>query len=132
MLKLIDIVGFYIESNKCCIIEKIKNLSTNNNEFIICFMNNSKKDDIYYINQDISSFFNSLKGNGSGIYKENKEYVLKAKNLFNNDIIFNLEYYKKNPLNVPEISSLSFELSNFTFYEIMEFKLGDLNNLIIL
>jgi len=132
MYKIIDIVGFYIKSSKCCVIEKIKNISTNNITYIICFSSTKKEDEYYYINQDISSFFNKLKGNGSGIYKENNDYILKGRKLHNNyGRIYDLECYKNDPFNMPLVDSIRLQLCNLTLYEIMDINLDDISNFII-
>jgi len=130
MFKLVDIAGFRTTSTTHCAIQKYLNTSSGNYEYVINFENDFDRDDVFYITQDISYFFNTLKGNGSEIVEENNRYVLIGSKLYYDGRIYTLNTYRENPLNMPEIESISLEVSNNTFREIMEDRMGDdLNDL---
>jgi len=130
MFKLVDIAGFRTSSTTHCAIRKFKNISTDTYEFVLRFTNDFSRSDEFYISDDISYFFNTLKGNGSDIIEENNSYVLKGAKLYYDGWLYNLDSFEENPLNMPEIDSIWLEMSNLTFRQIMEERgWDDLNDL---
>ena len=105
MFKLIDIVGFRATSTTCGYIEKIYDVKSKKNVFILVFTSDFTGDDLFYFKNDtvaISRFFNLLKNNGSSVITRYStgEWILIGKKLSEittSGKLHELVYYNEEP-----------------------------------